>query len=227
MYGVVLIPTLHLWYVCFYYYLLLLQYVHTCFYLICLFELILNIHDMFQLRLLVLKEIKVILWNNVKFPNGVNFGKEFCTSTRASRSQDECSCELLFSWCLIYFPASEHSLVLKEIEVPLWNNDNCNGALQGQFGPAYNLPSTTLCAGAEGRDACDVSEFWILHQYLSALFFYLPELPKRPKQKISCSKMWLIDHLYVELGDKPYIKEWRDFAEMCFKSAWWNTRRAD
>jgi len=50
---------------------------------------------------------------------------------------------------------SEHSLVLKEIEVPLWNNDNCNGALQGQFGPAYNLPSTTLCAGAEGRDACD------------------------------------------------------------------------
>ena len=60
---------------------------------------------------------------------------------------------------VIYFPASEHSLVLKEIEVPLWNNDNCNGALQGQFGPAYNLPSTTLCAGAEGRDACDVSKF--------------------------------------------------------------------
>ena len=53
--------------------------------------------------------------------------------------------------------ASEHSLVLKEIDVPLWNHDNCNGALQAQFGPAYSLPGTTLCAGAEGRDACDVS----------------------------------------------------------------------
>lgn len=50
---------------------------------------------------------------------------------------------------------SEHSLVLKEIDVPLWNHDNCNGALQAQFGPAYSLPDTTLCAGAEGRDACD------------------------------------------------------------------------
>ena len=53
--------------------------------------------------------------------------------------------------------ASEHSLVLKEIDVPLWNHDNCNGALQAQFGPAYALPDTTICAGAEGRDACDVS----------------------------------------------------------------------
>jgi len=50
---------------------------------------------------------------------------------------------------------SEHSLVLKEIDVPLWNHDTCNGALQAQFGPAYSLPGTTLCAGAEGRDACD------------------------------------------------------------------------
>ena len=33
------------------------------------------------------------------------------------------------------------------------------------------------------------------------LFFpYCPELPKRPKQKNSCSKMWLIDQLYIELG---------------------------
>ena len=53
--------------------------------------------------------------------------------------------------------ASEHSLVLKEIDVPLWNHDNCNGALQAQFGPAYSLPDTTICAGAEGHDACDVS----------------------------------------------------------------------
>ena len=57
-----------------------------------------------------------------------------------------------------FFSASEHSLVLKEIDVPLWNHDTCNGALQAQFGPAYSLPGTTLCAGAEGRDACDVSD---------------------------------------------------------------------
>lgn len=50
---------------------------------------------------------------------------------------------------------SEHSLVLKEIHVPLWDHDNCNGALQAQFGPAYHLPDTAVCAGAEGRDACD------------------------------------------------------------------------
>lgn len=50
---------------------------------------------------------------------------------------------------------SEHSLVLKEIKVPLWSHDTCNGALQAQFGPAYNLPTTAICAGAEGRDACD------------------------------------------------------------------------
>nr|XP_040569018.1 uncharacterized protein LOC121118475 [Lepeophtheirus salmonis] len=50
---------------------------------------------------------------------------------------------------------SEHSLVLKEIEVPLWSYTNCNGALKAQFGPAYSLPTTAICAGAEGRDACD------------------------------------------------------------------------
>lgn len=53
--------------------------------------------------------------------------------------------------------ASEHSLVLKEIHVPLWSHATCNGALQAQFGPAYHLPDTAVCAGAEGRDACDVS----------------------------------------------------------------------
>ena len=61
--------------------------------------------------------------------------------------------------------ASEHSLVLKEIKVPLWNHDTCNGALQAQFGPAYILPSTALCAGSEGKDACDVS-INILHSYV-------------------------------------------------------------
>ncbi|XP_045607556.1 chymotrypsin-like protease CTRL-1 [Procambarus clarkii] len=50
---------------------------------------------------------------------------------------------------------SEHSVVLKEISVPLWSNPTCQGALREQFGPAYTLPKTALCAGAEGRDACD------------------------------------------------------------------------
>ena len=33
---------------------------------------------------------------------------------------------------------------------------------------------------------------------------YCLELPKRPKRKNSCSKMWLIDQLYIELGFVPY-----------------------
>ena len=28
------------------------------------------------------------------------------------------------------------------------------------------------------------------------------ELPKQPKQKNLCSKMWLLDHLYIKLGIK-------------------------
>ena len=36
------------------------------------------------------------------------------------------------------------------------------------------------------------------------LFFpYCPELPKRPKQKNLCSKMWPIDQLCIELGYYP------------------------
>jgi hypothetical protein len=35
------------------------------------------------------------------------------------------------------------------------------------------------------------------------LFSLLPELPKRPKRKNSCSKMWPIDQLYIELGENP------------------------
>jgi len=50
---------------------------------------------------------------------------------------------------------SEHSVVLKEITVPLWEHAACNSALQSQFGPAYRLPQSAVCAGAEGHDACD------------------------------------------------------------------------
>ena len=39
------------------------------------------------------------------------------------------------------------------------------------------------------------------------LFFlhYCPELPKGPKQKNSCFKMWLIDQLYIKLGLLQYF----------------------
>ncbi|EFX88177.1 hypothetical protein DAPPUDRAFT_5237, partial [Daphnia pulex] len=48
-----------------------------------------------------------------------------------------------------------HSVILKEIEVPLWDDAKCQAALKTQFGPNFVLPSTSICAGAEGRDACD------------------------------------------------------------------------
>ncbi|CAG0883904.1 unnamed protein product [Darwinula stevensoni] len=50
---------------------------------------------------------------------------------------------------------TDHSLVLKEIKVPMWNHVACEQALRLQFGPTYSLPDTVICAGAEGRDACD------------------------------------------------------------------------
>ena len=36
--------------------------------------------------------------------------------------------------------------------------------------------------------------------------YYYPELPKQLKQKNSCSKMWLIDQLYIKLGLTPALK---------------------
>ena len=42
--------------------------------------------------------------------------------------------------------------------------------------------------------------FHALHFVKSTFFPYCPELPKRPKQKNSCSKWWIIDQLYIELG---------------------------
>ena len=41
--------------------------------------------------------------------------------------------------------------------MPLWEHRTCAAALRSQFGPSYTLPDTAMCAGAEGRDACDVS----------------------------------------------------------------------
>ena len=54
-------------------------------------------------------------------------------------------------------------MVLKEISVPLWEHGTCAAALRAQFGPNYSLPDTAMCAGAEGRDACDVSAVMAWH----------------------------------------------------------------
>ena len=35
--------------------------------------------------------------------------------------------------------------------------------------------------------------------------FFHNELPKRPKKKNSCSKIWLLDKLYIKLGEKYYF----------------------
>ena len=43
-----------------------------------------------------------------------------------------------------------------------------------------------------------------------------PELPKQPKQKNSCSKMWFIDQLYIELGQKA----WKLFSEYQLLRTW-------
>lgn len=61
---------------------------------------------------------------------------------------------LLSDWSLYH--NTDLSLV-QEIAVPLWEQERCGAALQQQFGDTYTLPATALCAGAEGRDACDVS----------------------------------------------------------------------
>lgn len=58
---------------------------------------------------------------------------------------------------LFTFPESDHSVVLKEIAVPLWQNADCETALRTNFGERFTLPPTAVCAGAKNADACDVS----------------------------------------------------------------------
>lgn len=48
-----------------------------------------------------------------------------------------------------------HATVLKEIKVPLWNKDGCQTAMRGHFGATFKLSESSVCAGAQGRDACD------------------------------------------------------------------------
>jgi len=79
-----------------------------------------------------------------------------CVAREGELSQSEESLEKCFvtGWGR-RTETSEHSVVLKEISVPMWKHTTCNEALQSQFGPSYNLPDSAVCAGAEGRDACD------------------------------------------------------------------------
>ena len=51
---------------------------------------------------------------------------------------------------------SPHSIVLKEIIVPIWSSDDCQRKLKSNFGPQFKLPPSAICAGDERRDACDV-----------------------------------------------------------------------
>ena len=44
----------------------------------------------------------------------------------------------------------------------------------------------------------------------STFFPYCPELPKRPNQKNSCSIMWLIEQLYIELGVSLCYSKWEN-----------------
>ena len=44
------------------------------------------------------------------------------------------------------------------------------------------------------------SHLKIAKKYSNCFFFLTPELPKQPKQKNSCFKMWLIDQLHIKLG---------------------------
>ncbi|GAB6025913.1 hypothetical protein CHUAL_011885 [Chamberlinius hualienensis] len=50
---------------------------------------------------------------------------------------------------------SSHSSVLKEINVPLWTNSDCQNVMKSQFGSTFVLPHTAICAGTEDKDACD------------------------------------------------------------------------
>ena len=87
-------------------------------------------------------------------------GPSFSISNKEANFVPQATSTFFFS-----FSASEHSLVLKEIKVPLWSHNTCDFALQAQFGPAHHLPNTAVCAGAEGRDACDVSSSIWTHNH--------------------------------------------------------------
>ena len=60
--------------------------------------------------------------------------------------------------------------------MPLWDHTKCDQALQSQFGVGYKLPETAMCAGAEGRDACDVSGLGIkIEKIINTLLYRVME----------------------------------------------------
>jgi hypothetical protein len=61
---------------------------------------------------------------------------------------------------------------LKEVQVPLWEQAQCEKALKDKFGPTYALPDTSICAGSEGHDACDVSFHLFLPLYTIFNFLF-------------------------------------------------------
>ena len=60
-------------------------------------------------------------------------------------------------------------------------------------------------------------------KFKSTFLSLLAELPKQPKQKNSCSKLWLIDQLYIELGptSKQLVKRIFFNAEISQNTNFW------
>ena len=53
---------------------------------------------------------------------------------------------------------------------------------------------------ADGHKKLKKTPSKVAQKNSNPLFFpYCPELPKRPKQKNSCSKLWFREQLYIEL----------------------------
>lgn len=121
-------------------------------------------NDMALLRLATPVKKKANV-NIVCLPNEDTFTDEQLLSSKCyitgwgRRTESEWTLQLtsMISSLFALQPGTAHSLILKEVPVPLWKNDECEVALKKHFGQNYRLPSRAVCAGAEGSDACDVS----------------------------------------------------------------------
>ena len=125
-------------------------------------------------------------------------------STHWKYSNEDIAAHLNF---YILFSESDHSVVLKEINVPLWQHSVCNAALQSQFGPKYTLPKTAICAGAEGRDACDVRTsrgfFFLRHVFhicrvMEEGLLFVSKMVNGTRLELSASVLDVADKEYQE-----------------------------
>uniref|UniRef100_T1IU53 Peptidase S1 domain-containing protein n=1 Tax=Strigamia maritima TaxID=126957 RepID=T1IU53_STRMM len=57
--------------------------------------------------------------------------------------------------CVVTGWDSSHSVVLKEVVVPVWSSEQCEVSLRNQLGPDFQLSNTLMCAGGDGKDSCD------------------------------------------------------------------------